>query len=440
MASVHFMYRSNKINAPLIARLSFKRESKTVLIGAKTKFTIYSEEELKKNNKLDGGYYWNDLHTKSKPKEIKSKNISRLEIENKQIEVNKELNKIENFILNAFEKTNIEQIDKVWLQNSINKYYNPIDENNDIVSNELIKNIDYYINTNKSQITTGTIKQYNTLKNKLIKYEKHTGFTLFVKDINEAFKNDFENYCIENNYSTNTTSRNLKAIKTICNYAKRHGVETSKQLDSVKTKTEKVESVYLTFDDLKKIESIKPNEITESLNNAKDWLIISCYVGQRVSDFMRFTDKMIRIENDNSLIEFTQTKTNKEMTIPLHSKVLEILAKRKGKFPRAISDQKYNDYIKEVCRIAKINNKVKGSKKIETEKGSKIFRKVTKDFKKWELVSSHIGRRSFATNFYGTIPTTLLIYVTGHGTEQMFLTYIGKSNKDLAIELTNYFN
>ena len=75
----------------------------------------------------------------------------------------------------------------------------------------------------------------------------------------------------------------------------------------------------------------------------------------------------------------------------------------------------------------------------ETEPDSKIFRKKTGMYKKYDLITSHIGRRSFASNFYGKIPTTYLIYVTGHSTEAMFLNYIGKSNKDLALEITNYF-
>jgi integrase len=154
---------------------------------------------------------------------------------------------------------------------------------------------------------------------------------------------------------------------------------------------------------------------------------------------MRFTKEMIRIENGKHLIEFTQKKTGKIMTLPLHPKVLEILNKRNGMFPYAISDQKYNDYIKLVCELAKLKQLEKGSKLKETAPESGIFRKVTKMYKKWELVTSHIGRRSFSTNFYGKIPTSYLIYVTGHSTEVMFLNYIGKSNKDIAMELTNYF-
>jgi integrase len=124
------------------------------------------------------------------------------------------------------------------------------------------------------------------------------------------------------------------------------------------------------------------------------------------------------------------------MTVPLHNKVLDILKKRNGNFPRSISDQKYNEYIKKVCELSGLKDKVQGGKQMETENG---LRKVSAKYEKWELVTSHIGRRSFATNFYGKIPTSYLIYITGHGSETMFLNYIGKSNKDLALEISNYF-
>src|SRR5690606_34592032 len=117
------------------------------------------------------------------------------------------------------------------------------------------------------------------------------------------------------------------------------GLETHQQLDSLRLDRAKVEKTYLTFSELEQIENISNDELTDSLDNAKDWLIISCYTGQRVSDFMRFTDEQIRIENGKHLIEFTQKKTGKNMTVPLHPKVLQILEKRNGKFPYVISDQ-----------------------------------------------------------------------------------------------------
>jgi len=235
-------------------------------------------------------------------------------------------------------------------------------------------------------------------------------------------------------------ARTIKFIKTFCRHARKNGIETSINLDDIKTKTIKVENTYLTFDELAQIEKLDSRQLTDSLINAKDWLIISCYTGQRVSDFMRFTADMIRHENNKPFIEFTQVKTNKIMTIPIHPKVMELLNNRIGQFPYPISDQKYNEFIKEVCKRAGLTQKIKGSKKAETAPKSKIYRKESRIYEKWELVSSHIGRRSFATNFYGKIPTIYLKDMTGHTTEASFLTYIGKSNKDLAVELHNYFN
>lgn len=68
------------------------------------------------------------------------------------------------------------------------------------------------------------------------------------------------------------------------------------------------------------------------------------------------------------------------------------------------------------------------------------FRSKFVQAEKWEFLTSHIGRRSFATNFYGKIPTPLLMEATGHSTEQMFLQYINPVDKDRILSLSNYFD
>lgn len=416
MASVNFLYRSTKEKSNLNLRLLFRNNGKDYVFGAKTNIEISK-------------YYWSKQHKK------KSKDI---EITNKQTDINNELNRIENYVLNAFNSVNIETINKEWLQTQIDYYYNPPKQEKSIPI-DLINYIDFYINYRKNEITKSTLKKINVIKALLIRFETFRNKTIFINQINDNFKNEFINYCKKEVYAQNTIQRAFVFIKTFCKHAHYLGVEIHNQLDSLRIDRQKVEKIYLTFEDLSKIENISKNQLTDSLDNAKDWLIISCYSGQRISDFMRFTDEQIRIENDKSLLEFTQKKTGKNMTVPLHPKVLEILKKRKGKFPYKISDQKYNDFIKIVCKIAEINELTIGSKLLETKKGSGVYRKQSGTFKKYELVTSHIGRRSFATNFYGTIPTTFLIYITGHSTESMFLNYIGKSNKDLALEITKYF-
>jgi len=418
MATVNYLYRSKKDKAFLNLRLLFTHNNTNYVIGGKTKLEV---------SKL----YWEKYHFQKSPKDIDIKNL--------QVEVNAELNKIENHILKAFNDNTPETIDKKWLSKQLELYYNP-PKKTKVLPNELLKYFDTFLNYKKTEITVSTIKKYKVVRNLLEKYELTLSKQLLITDVNEDFKRNFEKYCINKNYSANTIAWAIRSIKTVCNHANYNGLETNKQLGRIKPKSSKVDKIYLTVKELDAIEKLDDEKLNESLLNARDWLIISCYTGQRVSDFMRFTKDQIRIEKGKHLIEFAQKKTGKNMTIPLHPKVLKILEKRDGEFPRPISSQKYNNYIKKVCKKAKIKKKIKGSKLEKVEDSTKFpYRKQVGEYKKWELVTSHIGRRSFATNFYGEIPTSFLIYVTGHKTEQMFLNYIGKSNKDIALELTKYF-
>jgi integrase len=417
MATINFLYRSIKDKANLNLRLLYTYNNKDYTFGASTQFEVSKE-------------YWSKYHKMKRPKEI--------EIINKQTEINNELNKIENHILQAFKNTNTDEVCKEWLQSQIDYYYSP-PLKAEALPTELTKYIDFYIEYRKHEIKETSAQKFRTIKGKLEELQILRKKPILIKEVNDSFKNEFVSFYKTKIYAQNTMQRELTFIKTFCRHARFLGLETSPQLDSLRLDQAKVEKIYLSIEELGKIEKIEKTKLTDSLENARDWLIISCYTGQRVSDFMRFTADMIRIENGKKLIEFTQVKTGKIMTVPLHPKVIEILDKREGMFPYAISDQKYNDYIKDVCEIAKLTQKVKGSKHIETSPKSGIFRKKTEMYRKCDLVTSHIGRRSFATNFYGKIPTSYLIYVTGHSTEVMFLNYIGKSNKDLAMELTKYF-
>lgn len=415
MATVNFLYRSTKNQANLVLRLLHRHNETDLVIGAKTKYLIDKD-------------YWNNTHKKTRLRDI--------DLINKQVEVNTELNNIEKHILGAFNSANINEVSKEWLQTQIDYYYNPT-TNNTILSNRLTEYIDYYIECKRHELTTATITKYNTIKSKVELMETYIGKAIYINEVDESFKNEFIKYYKHEKYSTNTIQRELAFIKTFCRHARNNGLETSTQLDGLILKKAKVEKIYLTFDEIQKIEQTKYDNIAHE--NAKNWLIISCYTGQRVSDFLNFTKDMIRVEDGITLIEFTQKKTNKRMSLALHPKVVKVLNKNKGEFPYRISDQRYNEYIKKVCQLAGISQKVKGSKMGETKPNSKVYRKESGMYPKFELVTSHIGRRSFATNFYGKIPTSLLISATGHSTEAMYLEYVGKSQTQQAKELAKYW-
>lgn len=113
--------------------------------------------------------------------------------------------------------------------------------------------------------------------------------------------------------------------------------------------------------------------------------------------------------------------------------VLDILEKNEYCFPKPIDHDVYNRRIREIAKLAGINEKINARKRNGHRSEDTLV-------KKWEIISSHIGRRSFASNFYGKIPTPLLMQATGHSTEKMFLNYINHNTREHLATLGNYFD
>ena len=97
--------------------------------------------------------------------------------------------------------------------------------------------------------------------------------------------------------------------------------------------------------------------------------------------------------------------------------------------------QKLNNYIKEVCEVSGINEVVEGFKF-----DKKRNRKIKGFFPKCQLITTHVFRRTFATNLYGELPTPLIMQITAHSTEKMLLQYIGKGSYDYAQQIADYFD
>ena len=116
--------------------------------------------------------------------------------------------------------------------------------------------------------------------------------------------------------------------------------------------------------------------------------------------------------------------------------VQSIIDKYHGNFPKVISEQKLNLFIKEVCKEVGLTELTSGAKKVAmVVNNKKIYRKQSGKFPKYELVSTHIGRRSFATNNYGKVSNLTIMRITGHLTERIFESYVKKSKTTFAEEL-----
>ena len=125
-------------------------------------------------------------------------------------------------------------------------------------------------------------------------------------------------------------------------------------------------------------------------------------------------------------------KTDKPVFVPLNPQIRAILTKYNGIPPRVLTNQRMNDYLKEIAQLADLNEKVTMS---QTKGGLK----VTKTLHKWELVTTHTARRSFATNAYlQGDPSLDIMRLTGHRTETSFMKYIKISNEEVAYRMAEH--
>ncbi|MCR9066094.1 MAG: site-specific integrase [Cytophagales bacterium] len=333
-------------------------------------------------------------------------------------------------VLNELNASALEEnIDRDWLNKVIN--INNVSEDK---SQDLLAFCNYFIEDKKSTSRKRTIQQYSLLRDNILEFCTYKNKEPKIEDVDIAFQTDLVRfYREEKGLNQTTIKKRISFLKTIVRHARRHGLATSTSLDDLGVKDGKVHTIYLTPEDLQKIRTA--NITSDALQNARKWLLLSCYLGQRGGDFLSITKSQIVKINGKSFVDLRQEKGDKPVYVYLTKEAQEILLANNGEFPRKLSTQKYNKYIKEVCKLARLDDIVFGSKI-----NSETKRKEVGNFPKWELVTSHIGRRSFATNYYTKIPTPLLMAQTGHTTESVFLKYIGKSRTDSILALADEFD
>ncbi|MEO8853516.1 MAG: phage integrase SAM-like domain-containing protein [Ginsengibacter sp.] len=261
-------------------------------------------------------------------------------------------------------------------------------------------------------------KQYRVALNNLKEFNSNLNYN----DITPDFYNSYLKFLNRKGKALNTIGDQIKKLKAVMAAAMLGGHHKNEAFKSFIKPSEEAENIYLSLSELKEIEDL--NLVSNpAYDKVRDLFLIGCYTGLRYSDFSRLTPQHIA----DGYFTIEQQKTGKEVVIPLHSIVKKIIAKYDGNLPNAISGQKFNEYLKEVC------------KRVPCLTGNESKRRTTGGLKtiatlhKWEMVSSHTGRRSFCTNEYlkGT-PTLTIMAVSGHKTETAFLKYIKISPKEHA--------
>jgi integrase len=437
MAKVQFRLRSeaNK-NVSIKVRLSIKRKN---VFETNTGFTINPKDWSTET----------DLPKQKNTTEIK--------------QVTNNLKKLDSFISNKLNTDlgNGVLIDKYWLESSINKCFNRVEK----INTGLLLNHTQYIidnaNTRTIKDSTGlskeTIKSYVSFKNVVVEYQIVIKKQIQFIDLTASFIEKFKIWMLnEKKYAKNTTGRKLQMLKTICIDAEKNEIPVTPYSKTIQHFKESDKDRYiqtLSFDELEQIQNAdftnqeqldtfkKENpELTKGLaittatmNNARNWILLGCEIGQRGGDLLNIKPEKIRYNGKSIYIDIIQQKTNKSVTVGVFSPYVSEMVL--NSFPKKIEHQRLNNILKVVCKLTGIIGVVKGSKL-----SKKTNRNETEFYPKYELMTSRSFRRSFATNYYKKIPTPILINITGHSKESLFLIYINKrEDKDTNADLFKKF-
>ena len=219
-------------------------------------------------------------------------------------------------------------------------------------------------------------------------------------------------------------------MKIILRDAEKSGLEVHPYYNYIESFRQKSSDRIIHFLNPAEIKVLKGLErIPSEYENSYKWLLIGLSIGQRVSDLLSLKPGNLRKATNGLYIDIMQQKTKKAVTIGVANPL--VIALLENEFPRALSQVEFNKQIKVICKIAGIDEVVRGFKN-----NPKTRRKEVVTAPKYEFVTSHIMRRSFASNYYGKIETPLLMNITGHTKESTFLTYIGThQNKDALADL-----
>lgn len=262
------------------------------------------------------------------------------------------------------------------------------------------------------------------MKNHLLSFQEYRKKPITFESFDVAFYEQFVDYLVYEiphsrrtdvikGLKMNSVGKTVKHLKSFLKDRMKKKVIPFIDLSDYKVLEEDVDAVYLSWEEISSIYHLDLSK-HQHLEKYRDLLVLGCLTGFRFSDYSTIKPDEIR----SGMLYVTQTKTLTTVVVPLRKDAKTILIdKYKMQMPQ-VSNANFNEYIKEVCKLAGITDQVK----ITHKRGNKITEEVRP---KHAWITSHTCRRSFCTNEYlaGT-PTDLIMTISGHKTEKAFRRYI----------------
>ena len=286
--------------------------------------------------------------------------------------------------------------------------------------NDFWKCFDEFVKVNGklNDWTPATYEKFAALRNHLQDFNKKMNF----EDFNEDGIADFINYMGKKGMKNSTINKQLGFLRWYLRWCYEKDYHTNHTFEHFKPKLKSASKrvIFLTQEELEKVENLKIPEKYTSLEAVRDVFLFCCYTGLRYSDAYNLTWEDIH----NRKIEIVTVKTADRIIIEINSKSQAILDKYSDiHFPDKkvlpiISNQKMNKRLHTLCKLAGIDEPIKsthyeGNKRIDEVKP------------KYELVGTHCGRRTFiCTALAKGIPPSVVMKWTGHSDYKAMKPYI----------------
>ena len=282
--------------------------------------------------------------------------------------------------------------------------------------------------------TDSTFEKFAAVKNHLTNFREGLTFEFF----DERGLNDYVGYLRDVKEMRNSTiGKQLSFLKWFLRWAFKKGLHQNNDYDSYKPKLKSTQKkiIFLTWEELNKLREFEIPAAKQALDRVRDVFLFQCFTGLRYSDV--FNLRRSDIKGDH--IEVTTVKTSDSLIIELNKHSKAILDKYKdvafedNKVLPVITNQKMNDYLKELAELADIDEPIRQT----YYKGNERIDEVTP---KYALLGTHAGRRTFICNALALgIPPQVVMKWTGHSDYKAMKPYIDIAD-DIKANAMSKFN
>ena len=282
--------------------------------------------------------------------------------------------------------------------------------------------------------THSTFEKFAAVKNHLKNFRSELSFDF----LDEEGLTEYVQYLREVREMRNSTiGKQLSFLKWFLRWSFKQGMHSNNVYDTFKPKLKDTQKkiIFLTWEELNRLREFKIPPTKQALERVRDVFLFQCFTGLRYSDV--FNLRRSDIKGDH--IEVTTVKTSDSLIIELNDHSRAIIEKYKDvefgndKALPVITNQKMNDYLKELAELAEINEPVRQT----YYKGNERIDEVTP---KYALLGTHAGRRTFICDALALgIPPQVVMKWTGHSDYKAMKPYIDIAD-DIKASAMSKFN